>query len=594
MRGWTAAIGRPWLRVVACSIALSLLVAFCYWQAPGNDFHFDDRDNIIEHRPVHMEQFSMAGLRTAWQQPFLSGRPLASLTFAVDWWRGGGQPQPFQWTNLLLHGITALAVFALLRLAMRSAGHRGAWPDAAAALGAALWLAHPIQVQAVTYIVQRMALMAALFTLLSVICYVCGRRAERRGAGWFALALLAFAAGVSSKESAWITPALWWLAEFGLLRPQGPLLRNALDRVLFALPFVLLLLVVLDFASGQGPLSQRFLPGYAARSFTFAERMLTQPRVLLLHVSQFLWPLPQRFSIEHDMALSRGWMDPPATLAAMAALFAWCLAGLAALWRARLRVVGFFMLWLPLTLAIESSVVPLEMIFEHRMYLPTVGLVGLLVLGLVHIETMRSRRVAVLLVLVAVAGVAWATQQRVLVWRSDLTLYSDALRHAPDSARALSGHGQALLEAGRFAEAEPELARAIALDPEAAEAMEKMAVILLDRGDLAGADRLLRRALELRGGRHGILNHLGEIHMQTGNYALAREMFAQAALKAPKQPVYRWNLALAHERVGACAAAKQEWLAYLQLDPQAEDRAQVEAHLREVHATGRSGCAPVE
>lgn len=579
-------------RLISCCLALLVLLAIAYQQAPGNDFHFDDRDNIVEHKPVHMEQFSMAGLLTAWQQPFLAGRPLASLTFAVDWWRGGGTPQPFLWTNLLLHGLTALAVFALLRLALKCAGRQGAWPDAAAALAAALWLAHPIQVQAVAYIVQRMALLAALFTLLSVFGYVRGRLAGRHGMGWYVAALVAFAAGVSSKENAWITPALWWLAEFGLLRAHGPLLRNAFDRLLFGLPLLLLLLVVLDFASGQGPLAQRFLPGYEARSFTFVERLLTQPRVLLLHVSQLLWPLPDRFSVEHAITLSRGLLDPPVTLAALAALFGWCLAGLAALWRERLRVVGFCMLWLPLTLAIESSVVPLEMVFEHRMYLPTVGLAGMLALGLASLG--RWRRSAALLVLLAVLGLAWSTQQRVLVWRSDLTLYADALLHTPDSARALSGHGQALLEQGRFAEAEPELRRAIALDPTQAEAMDKLAVILLDRGDLTGADRLLRRALELRGGQHGILNHLGEIYMQMGNHALAREMFVQAALKAPREPVYRWNLALAHERMGACAEARQEWLTYLQLAPQAEDRAQVEAHLREVHAPGRVDCKAVD
>lgn len=579
-------------RLLACCLALLALLGLAYAEAPGNNFHFDDRDNIVEHKPVHMEQLSLAGLMEAWRQPFLSGRPLASVTFAVDWWRGDGQPAPFLWTNLLLHGVTALAVFALLRLLLRCAGRQGAWPDLAAALGAALWLAHPIQVQAVAYIVQRMALLAALFTLLSVVCYVRGRKAGARGAGWYALAGLAFAAGIYSKENAWITPALWWLAEFGLLRQGAPLLRNTFDRLLFGLPFLLLVLVVLDFASGQGPLAQRLLPGYETRPFTFAERLLTQPRVLLLHVSQVFWPLPGRFSVEHDIALSRGLLDPPATLAALAAVLGWCLAGLYALWQARLRVLGFCMLWLPATLAIESSVVPLEMVFEHRMYLPSVGLAGLLALGLARLGQVRARTAAAAALLLVLGGVTWSTQQRVLVWRSDLTLYADALRHAPDSARALSGHGQALLEQGRFAEAEAELARAIALDPEQAEAMDKLAVILLERGDLAGADRLLRRALELRGPQHSILNHLGEIYMQMANYPLAREMFAQAVLKAPREPVYRWNLALAHERVGACAEAREAWLAFLQLATDAQDRIDVEGHLREVYAPGRNDCRP--
>lgn len=594
MKGLAAAGRSNWLRVAVFCAALLLLTGLCYWQALDNGFHFDDRDNIVEHRPVHMQELSLDGLASAWNHPFLSGRPLASVTFAVDWWRGQGAAQPFLWTNLFLHGVTALAVFFLLRLSFRSSGREGVWIDVVAALAAALWLAHPIQVQAVTYVVQRMALMAALFSLLSLFFYVRGRLAGRRGAVWFALALLAFAAGVSSKENAWITPALWWLAEFGLLRPNGPLLRNAFDRILFALPFIMLLLVVLDFASGQGPLAQRFLPAYEARAFSFAERLLTQPRVVLFHVSQFFWPMPDRFSIEHDFILSRAWMSPPSTLVAASVVFIWCLGGVAALWHARLRVAGFFMLWLPLTLAIESSVVALEMVFEHRMYLPTIGLVGLLALGFAAVRRFWPQALTILGALCILVVLALATQQRVQVWRTDLTLYEDALQHAPNSARAHSGYGQALLEAGRVPEAEPELALAIALDPEEAEAIEKMGVILFDRGDLGGAERLLRRALELRGGRHSILNHLGEIHMQTGNQALAREMFAQAVVKAPREPVYRWNLALAHERVGACAEARQEWLAYLQLEPNAEERAHVEQHLREVHAAGRAHCVSAE
>lgn len=579
----TAALTAAPPRLLLLVAALLALVLATYAAAPDNGFHFDDRDNIVEHRPLQLERLSLAGLWQAGRQAFLPTRPLASVSFAIDWWRGGGDPRPFQWTNLLLHALTTLASFALLRQALAAAGRRGAWADLVAALAAGLWAAHPIQVQAVTYIVQRMALLAALFSLLSVYCFLRGRLAPRAGAAWFAAALGCFALGALSKENAWITPALWWLADYGLRRRETRLLGGSADRLLFALPFVLLLLVVADIASGAGPLAQRLLPGYEHRPFTLAERLLTQPRVLVFHLSQIAWPAPHRFSLEHDFALSRALFDPPGTAGALAAVLGWCAVGVAALWRKPTRVTGFFLLWLPATLVIESSAASLEMVFEHRLYLPSLGLAGLAAIAVAGLRRRATRGAAAVLALALMGALAWSAQQRVAVWRSDLSLYGDARVHAPGSARVWSVYGEALLEAGRREEAERALGRAIELDPDAAGALEKMGLILFDRGDFTGADRLLRRALELRGARHSLLNHLGEIYMQTQSYEVARDMFARAAEAAPGEPAYRWNLALALERLGECGAARDAWQAFLSIGASDEELAQVQAHLADVH-----------
>jgi tetratricopeptide (TPR) repeat protein len=438
-------------------------------------------------------------------------------------------------------------------------------------------------VQAVTYVVQRMAELAALFTLLSVFCYVRGRTAARRRTAWLAGSLAAFALGAVCKENAWITPALWWLAEFGLCRDGRPLLQGRADRALFALPFVLALLAVLDLASGAGPLARHFLPGYEIRAFSLAERLLTQPRVVLFHVSQLLWPAPGRFSVEHDFALSTALLRPPATALALAVLLAWCAAGLAALRSARLRRSGFWMLWLPVGLLPESSAVPLEMVFEHRMYLPGVGVAGLLAGALA--QPRLPARATLGLAAAALPVLMWITPAQVRVWRDDLSLYANAVRLAPASGRAWTGYGEALLQAGRRAEAAAALERAIGLDPGQYGAWEKLGVMRLDAGDLSGAAGALGRARQLRGDAPSVLNHTGELYLRLDNPAAAREQFAAAVAKRPDEPVYRWNLALVLERLGDCPAGREQWLAYLRLERDPAARAEVEAHLAE-------GCVP--
>jgi hypothetical protein len=170
-----------------------------------------------------------------------------------------------------------------------------------------------------------------------------------------------------SKETAAIVPFLVLLAEFGVLRQGQAIVRGRLDSVMLSLPVVVAVLITLDILSGTGPLAGNFLPGYENRDFTLSERLLTQPRVIGFHFSQIFWPLPGRFSLEHDFAASTGLLTPATTLVAMLGVASWCAIGVWALFRPSLRMMGFFLLWVPATLVIESTIIPLEMVFEHRM-----------------------------------------------------------------------------------------------------------------------------------------------------------------------------------------------------------------------------------
>jgi tetratricopeptide (TPR) repeat protein len=585
-------LSRSFLRFAVSLVILLLLLGLAYRQAPENVFHLDDFNNIVGNSAIHVESLTAESLRNAMKYAVLPARPLANLSFAFDWWRGGGDPRPFQWTNLTLHAVTSFGVFVFLIIALRRAGYRDFTLVAAGLLGAGAWACHPIQVQAVTYIVQRMATMATLFTLLTVILYVLGRQSRSRGVVFFILAGLSFLLGVAAKENAAIAAGLVLLAEYGIVRHGQAMIRRKADWLFLALPAVVLVYVILDFATQAGPLAQRFLPGYAERDFTLAERLWTQPRVIAFHFSQILWPLPDRFSLEHDFTVSTGLFSPPSSALAVAGVVLWCGAGLWAMFRRRWRLVGFFLLWVPATLAIESTFIALEMVFEHRMYMASIGLAGLMALGMAAmLDRVAVARVPVgVSCLAVVVLLALATSARMPVWSDRLTVAESALQHAPNSARAYANFGMALFVESRWDEAEAAMRQALELDPDEAVALAILAVSLTRKGELAEADRLLARRLKLGNIDDIVLNALGDVRLRQGKTTEAIHYYRRAIAVDAARSALRWNLAVALERAGNCRSAREQWLKFLELETQEALIHRVRGHLRTTYEKKAGAC----
>ncbi|NMF99880.1 tetratricopeptide repeat protein [Aromatoleum toluolicum] len=501
-----------------CLIALPLLaIAIAYHAAPQNGFHLDDAVNIVGHGSMHIAELDVASLRRAAAEAHLPHRVLPNLSLAIDWWRGDGAPAPFQLTNILIHAATALAVLAFLLTTFRCAGlpERGAWITAATAT--TLWAVHPIQVQAVTYIVQRMASMAALFMLVTLIAYVRARAAPRRWP-WYGVAGVAAVAACLSKETAYILPALVLLAEYTLCRKPGERIRSRVDHLLLALPVVVAVYAIVDLAILHGPLSDYVMAGYASRDFTPTERLLTQPRVIFFHLGQILLPLPGRFSIEHAFPTSTSLWQPWTTAVAIAGIAAWIAGGIWLALRSKFPVAGFLVLWVPATLAIESSIVPLEMVFEHRMYLPSVGLAGLAGLGLHQLADTRFRPAAIVLAAIAMLGFLAATIVRVPTWRTPVSLYEHAVRNAPDAPRAWTNLATAYEGQDRTTDAIAAYTKALEIDPARALAYLNRGSSYRKRGDLAAAEADYQKFIRLEAGDYRGPFALGSLYAASGRY----------------------------------------------------------------------------
>lgn len=588
----------------ALALLLWLLVQVAYLKNSNNTFHFDDRYSIVEHVPIHMTQFSLAGLWYAGENAYHAPRPIPSITFAFDWWRGGGSAAAFLQTNRLIHSVNALLVMSLLLLLLQRHFNRSSTLITLAAFAAAaLWALHPIQVQAVSYIVQRMASLATLFTLLSVLSYLVARSSTNILVKISAslLCLLSLLAGVMSKELAWITPLLLLLAEYCVVRNRAvPLFHNQLDRAILILPIITAIILALLAIADVGALGRYFHSFYDNRDFSMEERLLTQPRVILFYLSQVFFPLPDRFSLEHDFALSSSLFNPVSTVMALLVIIAWSTIAIY-LWRhPGLRIVSFLMLWLPVTLSVESSFIGLEMVFEHRMYLPLLGLAGLFAIALVYIvqRCHKARWPAAVVTTLLIVSLLVATMQRVPEWQTTEALLINSTQHAPNSARSWSNLGRYYTNLGRYAEAKPAIERAMELAPENASVLEAMGTIRLFEGDPVDARKYLIAAYRTNKTGHSWLNNMAWLHleevargMKPANFLdKALDFTYQARKLAPFEARYVRMSAVVLERMGRCSDAYQTWQQYLKLAIPDAEKVKAETHLARHYRVAGSRC----
>jgi hypothetical protein len=259
-----------------------------------------------------------------------------------------------------------------------------------ALFGSLIFIAHPIQTQSVTYIVQRMASMAGMFYLLTMVLYIKGRLVSGRVKYVYFLGMvLSYLLGVFSKENVAILPLFVALYEFYFF--QNLDLGSRGKKVLSLLGAILLGLGAFGFILWGKRYIDLTIEGYQYYTFTLSERVLTQFRVVLYYLTLLIYPHPSRLNLDYDFPISKTIFDPPTTI--LSILIITGLMGYS-FWVAKKRpVLSFFILWYFGNLVIESSIFPLEMVFEHRLYLPSVGPFVLFSLFLIRGIDQLKRRV---------------------------------------------------------------------------------------------------------------------------------------------------------------------------------------------------------
>ena len=412
-------------------------------------WHLDDRPNIINNFYLHIDSFHPKEiLNTFFTDPhnpeILSKkpyRPVACLSFAINWYFGHDQVFGYHIVNILIHFLTAFFLFLFILKLFNTPNlkNQQSSPFFIALLSSILWAANPIQTQAVTYIVQRMALLAAFFYILGMYSYINARlcSGSTRRFVWFSLCLFSYLLAFFSKKNAAMMPISLMLLEIIFFQKLSnwKVRKNVLIIVSAALAFVLLAgtltflkpdLLILDL--------------YSTRNFTLYERLLTQTRVVLFYLSQIFYPSPGRLSIAHDVVLSTSILNPWTTLPSILIIF--FMIGFSIFQIQNWPIFSFSVLFFFLNHIIESSIIPLELIFEHRNYLPSFFLFLPLAFVSYHVITLIRKKNKIIAIFSLISILAYViffmtgTFLRNQVWKDDITLWTDTLSKAPGDARA--------------------------------------------------------------------------------------------------------------------------------------------------------------
>lgn len=373
------------------------------------------------------------------------GRPVAMLTFLMDAARSGGMDaMTFKTTNLVIHLLCGALVYLLCRQLFARIRTSREIATAGALFVAAWWLFLPLHVSTVLYVVQRMAQLSAFFILASLTAYVaCRERMERKNDSiypplvlWIAFPLTV-CVGALAKENAVLALPLALLIEVVCFAPSPTHPRPKSVIVFFALTQALPALIVIGWlATHFGQITS----GYSIRSFTLGERLLTEPRVLWSYVKTTLFPVGQDMGLFHDnYVVSTGLFSPWTTTLA---ILAWCATIVTAIVCRRRQPlvtlgIGFFLIGHLL----ESTIIPLEIYFEHRNYLPDLGIL-IAVLGVVRAiwlrlsaSTIAFKRTLKPVPVIALAIYGVATWVQVGSWTDIPTLYNMQESYNPTSPR---------------------------------------------------------------------------------------------------------------------------------------------------------------
>jgi len=361
-------------------------------------FHFDDRPNIVENPNVQFTVLTWDRLERLIKNTYkVTIRVFSYFTFALNYYFGGFNVFGYHLVNFFIHIASGIFLYWFLMLTFNLPSLKekyGPISYKVALFSSLIFISHPIQTQSVTYIVQRMASMAGMFYLLSFILYIKGRLSTGvPRVFYFGGTVLSYLLGVFSKENVAILPLFIVLYEFYFfqnfdLSPRG-------KRILFALIGSLLVLGAFGFVLWGKRYIDLTIEGFQDRPFTMLERVLTQPRVVLYYVTLLVFPHPSRFNLDYDFPISKTLLNPPTTLISILII-----AGLIgySIWTAKKRpVLSFCILWYFGNLVIESSIFPLEMVYEHRLYLPAVGPFILFSLFVVRgIEKLKNKTAGVM------------------------------------------------------------------------------------------------------------------------------------------------------------------------------------------------------
>jgi Flp pilus assembly protein TadD len=543
---------------------LAIIIILIYSGTLTTPFILDDIHNIRGNPHIRMPFPGFKNLLRAGFESPIANRPVANISFALNYYFHGYNLVGFHVANLLIHLASGIFLYAFVKATLQTPTLRTRYAVSGwiPFFTAFIWLVHPLQTQSVTYLVQRMNSLAAMFYVLSMLLYVKFRLSTGNRAKWPYLGgcILAGVLAFGTKEISATLPGFVLLYEWYFF--QGLSRQWVRRRVLILAGLGVFIIFISLLYFGDDPLA-RILNSYHNRDFTLAQRVLTQFRVVILYISLLLWPQPQRLSLDHDMGLSYSLTNPLTTLVSMTVIIALIFAAL--LLAKRQPLISFCILWYFGNLIIESSVIGLELVFEHRNYLPSM-LAVLLAVTLVFRYLKPAWVGVVALCFVGTVFTVW-TFERNKVWSNEISLYQDCIAKAPGKARPYNNLGAALMRGGELAQAIEQFQQALEIKPDYVDAHYNLGYALSRQGNLEAGIHHFAQTLRLDPNNLKALNNMGVALSLQGLFGQAVNYFEAALKQSPEDAGLHYNLGISLKNAGRLDDAANHFARVLALNP---------------------------
>ena len=555
---------------IAQILILCCLGIIIYSNTFQSPFRFDDDHTIINNYSIR----DLSDIKAIWD--FWPTRIISHLSLALNYHFSQLKVFGYHCVNLIIHLLASFLVWWLALLTFYTPALNSKITIHARLLSffaGLIFLAHPIQTQAVTYIIQRTTALAALFYVGALSCYVKSRllRWEKAAAkSWklyYIISLIFAALAMFTKEMTITLPLAVILYEFLFFKT-----RKTDDKKLL-IPYLLTLLII--------PLTM-----YISKSVNFMELrraaeyqtpitpyhyLLTQFRVMATYLRLLFLPLHQ--NLDYDYAISNSLFQIPVILSLLFLVF---ILVLAFKLKNKYKLISFGIFWFFITILPESSVIPImDVIFEHRLYLPMAGFSILLVSAIYYIFGRRNLNALIIILLVLTASYSILTFQRNAVWKDELTLWSDTIRKSPQKARPYINRGLAYAAKGNYDLALADYTIAIKSSAIYAETYLNQGIVYYAKGnyDLALAD--FNQAIKMNPNFAQAYNNRGAVYYAKGNYDPAITDYTQAINLNPNFAEAYYNRGLTFEAKGNSDLALADFTQAININPEYKD-----AHIR--------------
>ncbi|OGF66981.1 MAG: hypothetical protein A2Y62_17915 [Candidatus Fischerbacteria bacterium RBG_13_37_8] len=506
-----------------------------------SSFSFDDYKNIVENTEIHD-----GSVIPQLNKP----RYFGLVSFAINYDYNELDTYGYHIVNIIIHLINSFLVYLIVRkiLVIINLNSGTAFNKEIPLYVALIFLVHPIQTQAVTYIVQRFTSLAALFSLACILFYIKFRSSKEKTYSWFILSLISCLFAFKTKENTATIPIIIIAIELLLFRHQ----KITKERILYVLPFFILIVVIpLSFINIDKPLGELIGDiaevSFETKQITRTQYFLTQMRVITTYIRLFFYPVNQ--AVDYYYPLSYSLFESQTFISFSFLLVLTVIALLAA---RKYSATSLGLAWFFIFLAVESSIIPIrDVIFEHRMYLPSIGLIIVVVVAIFLLQKKMNWCIVAPIILTAfIIVLAISTYFRNMIWEKEIYLWEDTANKYPLNARAVNNVAVALVNSRYFKESIEYATRAIELDPNNSKYWYDLAIAYKFLNENDKAIEAYRKTLELSPQYQKATIDLAFIYVNKRDIQKAYNILMEAKKYNPDHPYTDGMLAYVYCQTG--------------------------------------------